>query len=225
MPDCAIAIDVLRATSTIVTALAAGAEAVQAFSTMDELMQVSAHWPPDKRLLAGERGGATVAGCDMGNSPLDCTVERVSGKRLFMSTTNGTRCLERVSRAKVVLAAALINRRTVVDYLLQHQPETIWIVGSGWDGSYSLEDTVCAGAIAHSLSQQHNHDIIGNDEVIGAMALYIQWQQDLLGLIHHSSHGQRLLRLDCHDDLKYCTEVDTVDVLPIQRELGVLIKR
>lgn len=69
VPDCAIAIDVLRATTTIATALHAGAEAVQAFSDMDKLMQVSEEWPAEKRLRAGERGGAKVAGCDLGTLP------------------------------------------------------------------------------------------------------------------------------------------------------------
>jgi 2-phosphosulfolactate phosphatase len=229
-PDCAIAIDVLRATSTISTALAAGAEAVQAFSSMDELMRVSEQWPADRRLRAGERGGAKVEGCEMGNSPLACTPELVGGKRLFMSTTNGTRCLEKIQHAKTVLAAALINRAAIVQYLLNQQPDSIWIAGSGWEGSYSLEDTVCAGAIVHSLSAhlasqgQTLESIAGNDEAFAAVALYTQWQDRLLDLLCHATHGQRLLRLDCLDDLKYCAQLDTLDVLPIQRELGVLVK-
>lgn len=224
--DCAIAVDVLRATSTMVTALSAGAEAVQVFSDLDELLQVSAAWLPDKRLRAGERGGAKVEGFDFGNSPLDCTPERVGGRRLFISTTNGTRALQCVQAAPTVLAAALINRNAVVDYLVENQPETIWIVCSGWEGSFSLEDTVCAGAIAHSLLTRLGCslvDLAGNDEVTGAVALYEQWQADLLGLFHHASHGQRLLRLACHEDLDYCSRTDTSDILPIQREPGVLV--
>jgi len=224
MPDCAIAIDVLRATTTMATALQSGAEAVQVFSDMEQLMQVSEKWSPEKRLRAGERGGGTVEGCDLGNSPLACTPELMAGKRLFISTTNGTRCLERIQGAKTVLAAALINRAAVVDYLLQHQPETVWIVGSGWEGTYSLEDTVCAGAIAHSLKAQHAEVVEGNDEVVGAIALYTQWHDKLLELIHHASHGQRLLRLDCLEDLKYCTQIDMLEALPIQKEPGVLVK-
>jgi len=208
LPDCAIAVDVLRATSTIATALAAGAEAVQVFSDIDQLMQVSEQWAPDKRLRAGERGGSTVAGCDLGNSPLDCTPERVGGRRLFISTTNGTRCLERVQDAATVLTAALINRQAVVNYLLSTMPATVWIIGSGWEGAFSLEDTVCAGAIAHSLTthlSNGNTDgypdgFIGNDEVLGAIALFTQWEHELLQLLHHASHGQRLLRLDGHED-------------------------
>lgn len=211
------------------TALAAGAEAVQVFSSIDELMQVSEHWAPEKRLRAGERGGAKVPGCDLGNSPLDCTADVVDGRRLFISTTNGTRCLERIQNAHTVLTAALINRAAVVNYLLNHQPETVWIVGSGWEGSFSLEDTVCAGAIVDQinarLTGEHSlESIAGNDEVFAAIALYRQWQNNLLGLLHHASHGQRLLRLDCHDDLKYCAQTDTLNILPIQTQPGVLVQ-
>ncbi len=225
VPNCAIAVDVLRATSTMATVLAAGGEAVQVFSDLDQLMQVSEAWSTEHRLRAGERGGAKVPGFDLGNSPLDCTPELVTGKRLFISTTNGTRTLQRIENAQVVLTAALINRAAVVRYLIDHQPDTVWIVGSGWEGSFSLEDTVCAGAIAHVVSQQMQtpiEKITGNDEVISAIALYLQWQDNLLGLLHHASHGQRLLRLDGYEDLKYCSQTDILDVLPIQSEPGVL---
>ena len=224
-PECAIAVDVLRATSTMATVLASGGEAVQVFSDLEKLIQVSEKWPPEKRLRAGDRGGAKVAGFELGNSPLDCTPELVQGRRLFISTTNGTRALQRVQDAPIVLAAALINRAAVVKFLLEKQPETVWIVGSGWEGSFSLEDTVCAGAIAHSLvqhSQLSQYELAGNDEVISAIALYSQWENNLLGLLHQASHGQRLLRLECDEDLKYCSQTDILDVLPIQQEPGVL---
>lgn len=209
------------------TALNAGAEAIQVFSDMEQLMQVSEQWPPDQRLRAGERGGAKVAGCDLGNSPLDCTPERVRGKRLFVSTTNGTRALQCVQNAPVVLAAALINRQAVVQYLLDQRPETVWLVGSGWEGSYSLEDTACAGAIADRLIAELGAslaEVAGNDEVVGAIALYAQWQNQLLELLHQASHGQRLLGLGVIEDLKYCAQIDSLDTLPIQKEPGVLVE-
>jgi 2-phosphosulfolactate phosphatase len=223
-PDCAIAVDVLRATSTIATVLSAGGEAVQVFSDLDELMAVSETWPPQKRLRAGERGGGKVAGFELGNSPLDCTPELVEGRRLFISTTNGTRALKRVQHSATVLTAAFINRAAVVQYLLEKQPQTVWIVGSGWEGSFSLEDTACAGAIAHAVvekTQLTPEEIAGNDEVISAIALYSQWQHNLIGLFHHASHGKRLLRLECYDDLKYCSQTDILPVLPMQQEPGV----
>lgn len=226
-PDCAIAIDVLRATTTMATALNNGAEAVQVFSDLDQLMQASEKWPADKRIRAGERGGAKVEGFDMGNSPLDCTPEKVKGKRLFISTTNGTRALQRVQSAPVVLAAALINRKAVVQYLLFNRPETIWLIGSGWEGSFSLEDTVCAGAIASSLLAEAGipeDEFTGNDEVIAANALYFQWKDQLYELMNRASHGKRLLGLGVYEDLNYCAKTDILEVLPMQREPGVLVK-
>jgi 2-phosphosulfolactate phosphatase len=190
------------------------------------LQQTSEQWPSAKRLRAGERGGSKVPGYDLGNSPLDCTPELMTGKRLFISTTNGTRALQTIEKSPTVLAAALINRHAVVRHLVATRPETLWITAAGWEGSYALEDTVCAGAIAHSLMELGCSlaDLAGNDELVGAVSLFRQWQDDLLGLLKLASHGQRLLRLDCPVDLQYCAELDTLDVLPIQREIGVLVK-
>ncbi|QDZ39699.1 2-phosphosulfolactate phosphatase family protein [Euhalothece natronophila Z-M001] len=226
LPDCAVVIDVLRATTTIATVLAAGAEAVQAFSDIEELMDVSAKWETKLRLRAGERGGAKVEGCDLGNSPLDCTCELVKGKRFFLSTTNGTRALHRVENSSVVLTAAFVNDHSVIDYLKQEQPETVWLVCSGWQGSYSLEDTACAGKIASLLLPPLSHKIaksVGNDEVIGAIALYSQWQDNLLELFHLSSHGQRLLRLGQTEDLAYCAQQNVLKVIPTQKEPSILV--
>jgi 2-phosphosulfolactate phosphatase len=225
LPVCAIAIDVLRATSTMAAALNAGAEAVQVFSDMDTLIQTSEKWDPNLRLRAGERGGAKVEGCDLGNSPLDCTPAKVKGKRLFISTTNGTRTLQRVQAAKIVLAAAMINREAIVDYVLSQQPETVWMVGSGWEGTYSLEDTVCAGAIGDRIATKLGVPLVelaGNDELIASITLYRQWQDNLLELFQLASHGQRLLRLNGHEDLKFCATLDILTTVPIQTSPGVL---
>ena len=227
LPDCAVVIDVLRATTTIATALDAGAEAVQAFSNIEELERQADLWPAKKALKAGERGGVTVKGFDLGNSPLACTPEVVKDKRLFLTTTNGTRALQRVAKSPQVITAAQINRRAAVNYLLETQPETVWMVGSGWQGDYSVEDTACAGAIAQSIFQQSDSspvDLFGNDESIGAIALYEQWKDNLLNVFRQCSHGQRLLRLDGDADLKYCSQSDILNVLPIQKEPGVLVK-
>jgi len=114
------------------TVLASGGEAVQVFSDLEQLMQASDSWPPE-RLRAGE-GRGKVAGFDI--TLLDCTPERVQGRRLF-STTNGTRALQRVQDAPAVLAAAFVNRASVVEYVPAQQPETVWIVGSGWKAAFA----------------------------------------------------------------------------------------
>jgi 2-phosphosulfolactate phosphatase len=225
LPDCAIAIDVLRATTTIAKALAVGAEAVQVFSSIETLFEVSDAWPADKRLRAGERGGAMVEGCDLGNSPLDCTPELFTDRRLFLSTTNGTRTLQRIQDSPLVMTAALVNRKPVVDKLIKHKPETVWIVGSGWEGSYALEDTVCGGAIMAGVMAGLGlsiADVAGNDEAVAALALFEHWETKLDQLLLLATHGQRLDRLKCHEDLAYCATLDCLDVLPLQSEAGVL---
>ncbi|WP_425214782.1 2-phosphosulfolactate phosphatase family protein [Tumidithrix helvetica] len=220
LPDCAIAVDVLRATTTIATALAAGAEAVQVFADLDALIRTSELHPAELRLRSAERGGGTVEGFDLGNSPFDYTADVVKGKRIFMSTTNGTRSLQRVQDAPVVLACAMINLGSVVSYLKQAKPETIWVVGSGWEGSYSLEDTACAGAIAAGLESDCEW---ANDEAIAALTLYQTWRDRLEELFCQASHGRRLLRLNCAADIAYCAKLDLLQVLPKQTAPGVLM--
>ncbi|CCH68127.1 2-phosphosulfolactate phosphatase [Richelia intracellularis HH01] len=225
LPECAIVVDVLRATTTIAKILDSGGEAIQVFDDLDLLIETSKHWMPEKLLRAGERNGLKIPGFDLGNSPLDFTPERVKDKRLFMSTTNGTRALQRVQKSQTLITAAFVNLSTVVKYLLKNKPETIWVIGSGWEGSFSLEDTACAGAVAYGLVQQSNlsvNNLAGNDEVYSAIALYTQWQDNLVELLHHASHGKRLLGLAGNEDLRYCAQKNILDVLPMQKELGVL---
>ena len=134
-PEAAVVIDVLRATTTIACALSNGAEAVQAFADLETLRATASAWPEDARLLLGERGGAKLDGFDLGNSPVAVTPETVSGKRLFMSTTNGTRALDRARSVRLLVTAALPNRAAVVNHLLEAKPATVAIIGSGWEGS------------------------------------------------------------------------------------------
>ena len=207
-------------------AFSAGAEAIQVFSDLDNLLKASEDWPSDKRIRAGERGGQRVDGFDLGNSPLDHTLEITSGKRLFMSTTNGTRCLERIQAAPVVLTAALTTRQAVVNRLLGSDYDNIWLVGSGWEGDYSLEDTVCAGAILESIRNKTNSDyssLVGNDAALASGSLYQQWQNDLPALLNIASHGQRLLNKNNTRDIAYCAQLDILDIVPAQKSPGVLV--
>ncbi len=224
-PECAVVIDVLRATTTIATALAAGADGVQVFGDLQMLQEAGSQWPAEKRILAGERGGKAVEGFDLGNSPLDYTPMRVAGRRIFMSTTNGTRALKRVESVPAVVTGAFVNLSAVVQFLIEQSFETLWILGSGWQGAYALEDTACAGGILDRMGAQIGPNLVlGNDEAVGAMALYRQWQQNLVGLLKQASHGQRLLNLgsEYEEDLRHCATVDSLHVLPRQRDPGLL---
>ena len=226
-PDAAVVIDVLRATTTIAWSLQNGAEAIEAFANLEELEAAAAAWPAQQRLRAGERGGQRVAGYDLGNSPLAVTPELVGGKRIFMSTTNGTRSLAAVKSVPLLLTACLPNRTAVARRLLEQECSRVWIVGSGWEGDYSLEDSFAAGAVVSAAIEMavapHIGVSFGNDEMLAALALWQQWHLDTETCLRTASHGQRLINLGDHDtDFACCAAVDSLQLVPFQAEPGVL---
>ena len=226
-PDAAVVIDVLRATTTIAWSLQNGAEAIQAFADLNELERAAAAWPAEQRLRAGERGGRRVEGYDLGNSPLAVTPELVAGKRIFMSTTNGTRSLEAVRAVPLLVTAALPNRTAVARRLVDSGAARVWIVGSGWEGDYSLEDSLAAGAVISAAMElavsPHVGVSSGNDEALAALALWQQWRHDTETCLRAASHGQRLIGLGNHDaDFACCAAVDSLTIVPSQTSPGVL---
>jgi len=223
-PDVAVVIDVLRATTTISWALKNGADSIQVFADLDLLKTSAKKWPADKRLLLGERGGKKIDSFDLGNSPLSVTEETVLGKRLFMSTTNGTRSLEKVQNAKHLFAMGLPNRKAVAEKIISLNFENLLILGSGWEGSYSLEDSLAAGALASYLKTNCNSEVnIANDELQAALALWYFWENNILQCLKTATHGKRLTSLgDYEDDLKCCSELDCLDIVPTQFERGVI---
>ena len=222
--DAAVVIDVLRATTTIAWALNNGAEAVQTFTDIPDLLAQSSNWSSSSKVLLGERGGTTLKGFDLGNSPLGVQPEIVKGKRLFMSTTNGTRALNRVRDAKSLFTVALPNRKAVGDKLLLDQPENVCILGSGWEGSFSLEDSLAAGALTgFLLDHQSDSMTVINDELNAALALWHYWKNDIEGCLRTASHGKRLMAIGNHDDdFACCAELDMLNIVPTQTEPGIL---
>ncbi len=223
-PDAAVVIDVLRATTTIACALSNGAEAILTFDDIQDLKNQSLNWPAESRLLLGERGGKRIQGFDLGNSPVDVVSDVVNNKRIFMSTTNGTRSFQRVKNVKTLYGMALINRKAVADKLLNSMPENLWILGSGWEGAYSMEDSLAAGALAsYLLKASSNKILLSNDEMNAAIALWEYWSHDLVGCLRSTTHGQRLEKLGNHDDdFECCADLDKVNVVPAQIEPGIL---
>jgi 2-phosphosulfolactate phosphatase len=226
-PDAAVAIDVLRATTTIAWSLQNGAEAIQAFADLEALERAAAAWPEQRRLRAGERGGKRVEGYDLGNSPLAVTPELVGGKRIFMSTTNGTRSLAAVQAVPLLMTACLGNRTAVARRLVEAGAERVWIVGSGWEGDYSLEDSLAAGAVMSAAMElavaPHLGVSCGNDEALAALALWQQWRHDTETCLRAASHGQRLIGIGNHDaDFACCAAVDNLEIVPVQTQAGVL---
>ena len=174
-----------------------GADSIQVFADLDLLKESAIRWQSDKKLMLGERGGKKIEGFDLGNSPLSVTNKLVNGKRLFMSTTNGTKSLHKVQHAKHLFAMGLPNRKAVAEKIISLKSENVLILGSGWEGSYSLEDSLAAGALASYLEHNCNFEInILNDELQAALALWNFWKNDILKCLKTATHGKRLTSLE-----------------------------
>ena len=222
--EIAIVIDVLRATTTISWALTNGADSIEVFADLDILRNKAMEWDPEKRIMIAERGGKKIDGFDLGNSPLSVTKNIVEGKRLFMSTTNGTKALQKVQNSKFLFAMALTNRKAVAERIISLNKNDILILGSGWEGSYSLEDSLAAGALADYLIKFHHSEVnIINDELNAALALWNYWKGDVLKCLKTATHGKRLTSIgNYEDDFKCCSQIDCLNIVPTQVEIGVI---
>lgn len=144
-----VVIDVLRATTTIATALAAGAREVIPCLEVEEARRIAAGLPTGTALLGGERGGQRITGFDLGNSPAEYTPERVADKTVVFTTTNGTRGLKTCVAAKEVWLGALVNLGQVVRRIAA--AADIHVLCAGTDGAISHEDVLTAGIFVHRI--------------------------------------------------------------------------
>ncbi len=212
----AVVMDVLRATTTIIYALAAGAECVIPCGEIDEARRIAAQAPAGTALLGGERGGLKISGFDLGNSPVEYVSGRVRGKRIVMSTTNGTRAMIRARGARRVLIAALGNARAVAE-TLAGESGPIHFVCAGTDGQITLEDVLCAGGIAHRLGLA-GRDFDRNDDATQlALNLYETCGRDYdlaLGVLRASRGGRNLIGCGLASDIAVCAKEDQFAIVP-----------
>ncbi len=223
----AVVFDVLRATSTIAAALASGAEGVLPVSDIAEALAVRERHPDV--LLAGERHGLRIRSdltggpdFDLGNSPREFVPERVRGRRVVMTTTNGTRALRACAGAQRILAGAFVNLGALVRVLERDRPSSVLLVGSGTLEQAAFEDTLAAGALADAIWPHYAEGRIA-DSVQIARHLYRQFANDLPGAARLSRNGRRLLdRPELRDDVALCMSLDLFNLVPELRADGVL---
>ncbi len=210
----AVVIDVLRATTTLVTALAHGAERVYPVASPAEAHKLRVELSPHPVVLAGERDSVRLPGFDLGNSPRDCTVAAVAGRYVVMSTTNGTAAMLALRPARVGVAAALVNLPAVAAALAGE--ETVTILCAGTKGSVSLEDTIAAGGLINHW-QSNGQPVVTDDFGLVALAAYRAARTDLAGWLSRSQNGRRLLELGWPDDLDWCAGIGAFDIVPVLR--------
>jgi 2-phosphosulfolactate phosphatase len=210
----AAVIDVLRATTSIVVAFANGCRSVLPVASSEEARCARVVDPA--LVLAGEEGGLRVEGFDLGNSPREFTQAAVGGRDIILTTSNGTKAMRAVSPGRTVAIAALRNRAAVGDWLVARGADSL-IVCSGYEGIFSLEDAVCAGAVVERAARMAPRLTLGD----GARACRILWerfQSDLRRLLRETGWGERMLALGFEADLDFCAVLDATDVVPAMRE-------
>jgi 2-phosphosulfolactate phosphatase len=207
----AVVIDVLRATTTIVTAFGAGCLAIHPCAEVDAAKKLADSLPAGKTLLAGERGGVMLPGFDLGNSPREFTAKACNGQTIVLTTTNGTRALARAGEAERVLIAAFVNFSAVCEQLLRDS-RPIHIICSGYEGEPALEDTLLAGALVDCISDAQ--EIRLNDSARLAWDCFDNHGQVLAGALEVSRSGEHLIGLGCAADLKLALEIDKFTLVP-----------
>jgi len=199
-PASCVVIDVIRATSTIVTALANGARKIKPVASVEEAFALKEQNP--KALLTGERGGQPLPGFDLGNSPEDFTPERVKGHDIIMTTTNGTQALAACVGAKLVFTASLLNLEAVATRLREIGPPWI-IVCAGCNGAFGVDDAIVAGALAEALGQDH-----------ALVSLYRSVRRELAETLLGSDAGRELAKVGMEKDVPFCAKLNLYALVP-----------
>lgn len=213
-----VVFDVLRATSSIVTALANGASSVIPVSEIPEALALRQQHPD--LLLAGERAGLRIRAdqtgsvdFDLGNSPREFTRDRVHGRTIALTTTNGSRALRACARAQTVLAASFLNLRATFEHLQTLHPKHILLVCSGTFDQASYEDILGAGALADLLWPGLGGCKVADSTRI-ALQIYRQHSSDLAAAMDHCRNARKLAaNPDLRDDVPWCLQRDAFPIV------------
>jgi 2-phosphosulfolactate phosphatase len=208
----ALAVDVLRATTASVAACDAGCRRVVPVPDAEAAEAMAARDGTDT-VLAGERGGEALAGFHLGNSPAEFTADRVGGRTVVLTTTNGTAAMLAASRAAAAGLAALTNVTAAARWALE-QDRDVSILCAGDNGAFSLEDTVCAGLLVGRLADASPGAVL-SEGAQAALGLGRHYGTRLDRLAEDSSWARRLLRLGRAADVTWCLRTDVSLVVPV----------
>lgn len=206
----AIIIDVLRATSVMTTALANGVNGIYPYKDIESVIK---HSSKDKNpLLCGERKGLKIDGFDCGNSPLEFTCEKVSGKTMYMTTSNGTRAIENTAKyASKIYIGAFLNLQSIVDRIVKEENDVV-IICSGTDDNFSLDDALCAGEIIKRAVKIKSN--IKCSDIALALKLIAENSVDIFTTLKGSKHFEYLKSIGFEGDMNHCFSIDKYDIVP-----------
>lgn len=214
-----VVFDILRATSTFVTALHNGASAIIPVSEISEALALKKRRP--EVLLGGERHGVKIQAegtdFDFGNSPRECTPEKIGEQTIVSTTTNGTRALRACAGANTVLAASFLNLGATAKYLLKNNFENILLVCAGTGENMALEDVLAAGVLCEILLAEKKVTL--SDSAQMALTTYTSASGDLAGAICKSENAVRLLGIpELRADVEFCLRRDVFDFVAVLQD-------
>lgn len=233
----AVIVDILRASSTMITALQNGATRVIPCGTTEEAFRLRDQSPQESILLGGERGGVKIQGFDFGNSPAEYNTSAVAGRTVVFTTTNGTKAILKASTAATILIGAFLNRAAITDRLRRELRST-HLICAGTDGVVTGEDVLFAGAVVDQL-MDHNtpdgEDSVSagwtlNDSAVMAWSLWRKTVADiaqgnaenptqvlserLTQAMRNTQGGRNLVSLGYNSDISLCSQLDQFGIIP-----------
>ena len=231
----AVIIDILRASTTIITALQNGASRVIPCGSPDEARRIRNESLSDIVLLGGERGGVLIDGFDCGNSPTEYPPSRVAGNTIAFTTTNGTKALRMSAAAETILIGAFVNRQALVDRLLDDH-RSIHLVCAGTDGEITGEDVLFAGTVAEMLTCGTHKDRWELNDAARIAQTF--WRQSASGesatkgnnslsaqiesAMRQTRGGRNLMNLGYDNDIRLCAAADSIRIVPMLQQDGSL---
>jgi 2-phosphosulfolactate phosphatase len=207
-----VVIDILRASTTIVFALANGAKEIVPVGTVEFAVKVSGGMFGGQTLLGGERNTKKIEGFALGNSPSEYTSETVGGKIIVFYSTNGSRAIVKAKYSDNLFICSFNNIKALAKHLNKLNEDVI-ILCSGNNNFFCLEDSVCAGMLVNELITGKKINEL-TDASISAMTLFKAFGKDIYKMLSETEHGQLLIKNGYGEDLKVCSQLNNMDVIP-----------
>ena len=208
-----VVVDVLRATTTIITALMNGAKEIVPVGSVEFAMKASSNMFGGQTLICGERNAKKIDGFNLGNSPLEFTNDVISGKSLVFFTTNGTKAIVKAKYSDEVIIASFLNISAVAKYLVELN-KPFEILCAGKNNSFCLEDTVFAGKLIAEILTQ-TEDVELTDSGLASAAIAKTFGKNLKKMFAESEHGKFLIENGFEEDLKYCAKLNVTNDIPV----------
>jgi len=211
-----VIIDVWRASTSIITALANGCAGIIPVAEVEQARALAKKFPPNSILLGGERNELPIPGFDLSNSPLDYSADLVKNKRIIFTSSNGAKLFSNAHSAEKTVVGGFLNVTILSDLILGNNLD-VSILCAGKNGQFGLEDAVCGGMIIDKVIKKTpgRCEIELNDGALAARILYDFYANNLSELIYQSSHGKRLIEIGQEPDLLISLSTDSKEIIPI----------